>query len=153
MSKQGKNKIDSVFFDKFKNYWVLTSRSIVEGGRPVVETPPVRIITLEDKNQLKNTLCTILDEEVSVIPGAVFDDPTFSVDESYKFNPLGLKSMRGFYKHSRGFWLKRSEKSLELHEWKRFKGGGYCNILWSKEFPPDDIESLVKFLIEKVRSE
>lgn len=153
MSKQDKAKINDIFFEKFRDFWVFTSQSVVEGGRVTIETPPTRIIPIEDKFQLKNTLCEILDEEVSVIPGDVFDDPNFSVDESYKLIPLGLKSMRTFYKHSRGFWLKRSDANLHLEEWKKFKGGGYCNTLWSKEFPPEDFERLVSHLIEMVKNQ
>ncbi len=152
MSKQDKTKINDIFFEKFKDFWVLTSQSVVEGGRVAIETPPVRVISLEDKIHLKNVIHLILDEEVSVIPGAVFDDPEFSVDESYKLIPLGLKSMRAFYKHSRGFWLKRTEKSLEIQEWKKYRGGGYSGVLWSKEFPPDDFEELVSYLIEMVKN-
>lgn len=151
MSKQDKTKINDIFFEKFKDLWVVTSRTVVEGGRPMVATPPSRIVPLDDKDQLKNTLRTVLDEEVSVIPGAVFDDPNFSDDESYKLIPLGLKTMRAFYKHSRGFWLKKSDTNLYLEEWEKYRGGGYTGVLWSKEFPPDDFEGLVSHLIEMVK--
>lgn len=150
MSKQDKTRIDDIFFEKFKDTWVVTSRTVVEGGRPMVATPPVSIIPLKDKCQLIKTIRKILSEEVSVIPGAVFDDPAFSVDESYKLLPLGLKSMRAFYKHSRGFWLKKSVAKLHLEEWEKYRGGGYTGTLWSKDFGPDDFDGLVEFLLEIV---
>ncbi|MFN0278433.1 MAG: hypothetical protein ACKVRN_07505 [Pyrinomonadaceae bacterium] len=153
MFKQNKFKKDSLSFEKYKEYWVLTSQSVVEGGRPTIVVPPLRLIPFEDKDQLKETLCEILDEEVAVIPGAVFDDPEFVVDESYKLDALGLKSMRAFNKYSRGFWLKRFDANLHLEEWEKYRGGGYTGTLWSKDFPPDDFEGLVNYLVEKVKDD
>lgn len=143
--------MDEINFDKYKEFWVLTSFQKVEEG-PHLGAPQVRIIHHLDGGKLKSVLLTLFEEEMSVVPRPDFDDP----DRLPGIKPaaFNLKSPRQYFKDARVFNLRKIEASLSVEEWRKEKWSWVAaEPLWKREFRSDQLEELIAYLIEKTSNE
>ena len=107
-------------FDKYKNFWVLTSFEKVEEGLSLA-APPVRVIPHSDKERLKTVLLELLAEKVPIVPRPDFDDP--KRQPGIKPAAFNLKSPRAYLKNARAFNLQKAKDQLSIEEWTKEKGG------------------------------
>ena len=143
--------MDEINFDKYKQFWVLTSFEMAEEGL-YLAAPPVRIIDHLDGQKLKSVLLTLFEEEVPIVPRPDFDDPDMQL--GIKPPAFNLKSSRQYFRDARVFNLRKTEASLSVEEWRKEKWSWVAaDPLWKEEFRSDQLDELIAYLIEKTSDE
>jgi hypothetical protein len=138
--------MDQIMIDKYKEFWVLASTNKVEEGL-YVDAPPVRIIPHADRGRLKAVLLELFAEGTPVIPRPDFDDP--GRQPGIRAAALNLKKSRDYTKHLRVFNLQKTAEYLLIEEWQREKNSWVPYPLWKKQFPLNQFDELIEYLIEK----
>jgi hypothetical protein len=134
---------------KYEDFWVLASKARTRHKYGLYfDVPPVRLIPLNDRDKLKATILELLAERPKRIPM-----PDLNVERlGIRPEVVGVKSNRAYQRKARVFFLQSTDEHLSIEEWKREKGGWVADpYLWKKEFPPDDFDALISYLIEKAR--
>lgn len=142
--------MDEINFDKYRDFWVLTSFEKVEEGL-YLAAAPVRIIPHHDRERLKRVLLDLFAEDLPLVPRPDFDDP--KRQPGIKPEAFNLKSSRAYFKHARAFYLQKSKESLSIEEWTKEKWSWVAEPAWKKEFRPDQLDELIDYLIETTSSE
>jgi hypothetical protein len=135
--------------DLYKDKWVVCPFVEIAGGGGYHDAPPVTIIEHNDKEQLKNTIKGILDQEISVIePEALYSS----------LDPLGIrpkavkaKTANAYFRDTRCFYLLKKDEQIILEEWEKARGYWSTKPVWRKTFLSGELDDLIDFLVKKTK--
>lgn len=137
-------------FNKYKQFWVLSSAARVIGGG-TIDVEPVRLIDLNSRGALAEALETLIAENQPVVPEPDWNDRQFAI--GIRAEAVGAKTWAAFARGARAFKLEHTPDGLMLEEWPREGGSFSANAAWRKLFPHGAFESLVEYLLEATRED
>jgi hypothetical protein len=128
----------------YKDKWVLSSAARAIGGG-TIDVPPVRLISIDQIEDLAKALRILINEDHPTVPAPDWNDSRFKV--GIRAEAVGAKTWSAFTKFARAFKLERTADGLVLEEWPKHGRSFSASPSWKKRFPRSEFATVARHLI------